>query len=189
MLYSRCSRNTGGVPPRINEDRSIDESGVDGVSLLVTENRSPADDMSCFIQPTQETVDKIESVSREAGDRLVIIANPQWRNVDDALYSYSKQGGFLGSLASLLGGKGGSLKRLEDLGFETTFAIEGYVCKGWNIRLAKRFNSDWVVFVEKDEGSRYESVGTSKQRPTYQDCDKMLVDNGINFKYASALGL
>jgi len=188
-ILRRCSRNTGGIPPRITEDRSIDESGVDGVGLLITENQSAADDISCFVQPTQETVNIIESISSQAGGRLVTLVNPQWRDVDDALDSYSRQDGLFGTLASMLGGKGGSLKRLDDAGFRYVFVIEGYVCKGGNIKLLKRFDSDWVVFAEKDDESGYTYVGTSKKRPTYQDCDKMMDEMGISLKYARDFGL
>lgn len=182
-------RDTGGVPARIVEDRSIDESGVDGCGLLMTQGSSSKDDVSCFIQPTQEIIRAIESISTSAGDRLVMMVNPQWRNIDDALDTASKSGGIFGSFASFLGGKGGVLNRLEELGYTNTYCIEGYVCKGGNIRLVKRFDSDWVVFAENDSLTDYIRVGTSKNRPTYQDCDKMLDEKGISLKYARDIGL
>jgi len=188
-ILKRFSKNEGGIPPRMVEDRSIDESGVDGIGLWMSQNVSPADDVSCFVQPTQETIDAIERISSQAGKRLVSILNPQWRNVDDALDTASKESGFLGSLASFLGGKGNSLKRLDDLGYQNVFTVEGYVCKGGNIRLVKRFDSDWAVFAENDSATDYIKVGTSKNRPTYQDCDKMLEDMGIGVKYARDIGL
>ena len=51
------------MPPEMIEDRSVNESGVDGVGLWMTQNSDPADDVSCFVQPTQETVDVIEIIS------------------------------------------------------------------------------------------------------------------------------
>jgi len=182
-------RNTGGVPPRIVEDRSIDESGVDGCGVLMTQSSSAKDDVSCFVQPTQEVIRTIESIAEQAGERLVMLVNPQWRNIDDALDSASKNGGIFGSVASFLGGKGSVLTKLDNLGFETAYCIEGYVCKGGNIRLVKRFDSDWVVFAENDSLTDYIRVGTSKNRPTYQDCDKMLDEKGISLKYARDIGL
>lgn len=145
--YSR--KLGGGVVPRLREDRSIDETGVDGMGLWMSEGSSSKDDVCCFVQPSQETVNSIESISKEAGkDRLVVLMNPQWRITDDALDSYSRSTGVLGSLASFLGGKGNSIRRLEELGFDSTYIIEGYVCKGGNIRLLKRFDSDWNVFAD-----------------------------------------
>jgi len=182
-------KNTGGVPPRIVEDRSIDESGVDGCGVLMTQSNSAKDDVSCFVQPTQEIIRTIELISEQAGERLVMLVNPQWRNIDDALDTASRNGGIFGSVASFLGGKGGVLTKLDNLGYETTYCIEGYVCKGGNIRLVKKFDTDWVVFAENDSLTDYIRVGTSKDRPTYQDCDKMLDEKGISLKYARDIGL
>ena len=188
-ILRRVSRDTAGVPPRMVEDRSVDESGVDGIGLWMSQSQNPADDISCFVQPSQETIGAVESISGQAGDRLVMLMNPQWRNVDDALDAASKKGGILGGFASFLGGKGASLKKLEEMGFKDTLSIEGYVCRGGNIRFMRRFDSDYVVFAENDAGTAYIKVGTSKTRPTYQDIDKMLEDNGIALKYARDVGL
>mmetsp|Transcript_17320 Transcript_17320/g.26237 ORF Transcript_17320/g.26237 Transcript_17320/m.26237 type:complete len:342 (+) Transcript_17320:93-1118(+) len=178
----------GGIPPRTVEDRSIDESGVDGIGLWMTECPSPADDVSCFVQPSQETINSIETISQSAGDRLVMLLNPQWRNVDDALDAASKTDGVFGKFASFLGGKGDSLKRLEALGYENVYTLEGYVCKGGNVRLLKLYNSDWAVFAENDSATDFIFVGSSEARPTYQDVDKMLDEKGITLKYARDMG-
>mmetsp|Transcript_24361 Transcript_24361/g.27759 ORF Transcript_24361/g.27759 Transcript_24361/m.27759 type:complete len:90 (+) Transcript_24361:79-348(+) len=76
----------------------------------------------------------------------------------------------------------------QDLGYDSIYCIEGYVCKGGNVRLLKRFDTDWYVFAENDEGTDYIPVGTSVSRPTYQDVDKMLDDKGITLKYARDMG-
>jgi hypothetical protein len=157
--------------------------------LWITQGASPGDDVSCFVQPTQETVDAIESISDQAGSRLVTLMNPQWRITDDALDTASRSEGVLGSFASFLGGKGGSLRRLEALGFENTYVLEGYVVRGGNCRIVKRFDSDWCIFAENDAATDYIKVGTSESRPTYQDIDAMLEEKGISLKYARDIGL
>ena len=106
-----------------------------------------------------------------------------------ALDSASRSEGVLGNLASFLGGKGNSLRRLEALGFEPTLTLEGYVCRGGNVRLVKRFDTEWAVFAENDAATDYILVGTSEARPTYQDVDTMLSDKGISLKYARDIGL
>lgn len=192
LLRQFSARNNGGnagVPPRMVEDRSMDESGVDGIGLWMTQATNPKDDVSCFVQPSQETVPAIEGIAKQAGERLVALVNPQWRNVDDALDSASREDSVFGTFASFLGGKGNSLKRLDDLGFENVYTLEGYVCKGGNIRLIKRFDSVWGVYAENDSATDFIKVGTSEVRPTYQDCDKMLDDMGISLKYARDIGL
>jgi len=188
-ILRRVGGEVGGLPPKLVEDRSIDESGVDGVGLLMTQSNDPKDDISCFVQPLQETVDAIVNISSQAGQRLCVLMNPQWRNVDDALDSYSKTEGIFGSLATFLGGKGESLKKLEDGGYKEVYTIEGYVCKGGNVRLMKRFDSDWVVFAENDSETDFIRLGDMESRPTYQDVEKMLDDKGISLKYARDIGL
>jgi len=174
--------STAGLPPKVIEDRSVDESGVDGVSLLTVE------DASCFVQPMQETIDMVEDLVNKQQPNIMLV-NPQWRSVDDALDTVSNKEGFIGNLASFLGGKGNSLRRLNDMGFQSVYIIEGYVCKGGNIKLMKRFDSDWVVFAEKDDDSGYIRVGCSRNRPTYQECDSMMDKMGISLKYARDIGL
>eukprot|EP00970_Alexandrium_tamarense_P019156 scaffold13652_cov193-Alexandrium_tamarense.AAC.4 len=212
---------TTGVPPKIIEDRTVDESGVDGVGLFYTQSGSGSiekntnsgvgfgffgesvslptlseNDMCVFVQPTQEVVDIVESLSTSSmngssqqSSPLIALLNPQWRNVDDALDSASKSESVFGAFASFLGGKGSSLRKLEELGYRSTYTLEGYVCKGGNIRLLKRYDSDWLVFAENDNGDKYLKVGTSMERPTYQDVEKMLNDNGVGYKYERDLGL
>jgi hypothetical protein len=167
----------------------VDESGVDGIGLWITQGASPEEDVSCFVQPTQETVDAVESISKQAGGRLVTLMNPQWRITDDALDKASRSEGVFGNLASFLGGKGGSLRRLDEMGFESVYILEGYVCRGGNIRLMKRFDSDWFVFAENDAGTEFIKVGTIESRPSYQDVDAMLEEKGISLKYARDIGL
>lgn len=205
-----------GVPPKIVEDRSIDESGVDGLGLLYTQiGKSGGDevkgedeggfgglfgesvklptlsenDMCVFVQPNQEVVDTIETLSAQNSNPLIALINPQWRNVDDALDSASKNDNVFGAFASFLGGKGNSLKRLDSLGYQNTYTLEGYVCKGGNIRLLKRFDSDWIVFAENDAGDSWVRVGQQADRPMYQDVEKFLDDKGVGFKYARDLGM
>mmetsp|Transcript_10022 Transcript_10022/g.24363 ORF Transcript_10022/g.24363 Transcript_10022/m.24363 type:complete len:349 (-) Transcript_10022:276-1322(-) len=189
-VLRRYSRNAqGGVVPRLLEDRSFDESGVDGIGLWLTQGATAADDASCFVQPSQETIEGIERISNQAGERMVALMNPQWRIVDDALDSVSREESFLGAFASFLGGKGNSLRRLDALGYESIYTMEGYVCRGGNVRLVKRFDTDWFVFAENDAGTDFIEVGSSKQRPSYQEVDQMLDSKGITLKYTRDFGL
>lgn len=64
-----------------------------------------------------------------------------------------------------------------------------YVCKGGNVRLLKKFNSDWYVFAESDGGDQFVTLGSMPERPTYQDVQKMLDEKGVGYKYARDLGM
>jgi hypothetical protein len=180
---------------RISEDRSVDESGVDGVGLFTMSDNS----IQCYVQPTQEIIDDVvtSSISPSASP-LVALLNPQWRQVDDALDTASKGEGFLSGLASMLGGKGGTLKRIRDAGFVPVYTLEGYVCRGANVRLLSVYENGaspstsslpWSVFCERDNGESFVPVGTSLVRPTYQDVERMLTEADIGYKYARDMGM
>ncbi|CAB9519384.1 expressed unknown protein [Seminavis robusta] len=178
------TKTESGVSPRIEEDRSVDESGVDGVGLLKAELGD--DKANVFIQPSQETIDDyVDEVVAQGG--LTLLFNPQWRLTDDVFDKASKDDSFFGQVASFLGGKGNTLKRLDDMNFESVYNFEGYVCRGYNVRLVKRFDSDYVVFCENK--SSYDRVGTKPVRPTYQEVDEMLTEKGYGYKYADNMGL
>ena len=218
-IIRQLANDGTGIPTKIIEDRNIDESGVDGLGLLYTQIGKDIvekkeeeeeekgggfgaffgetftlptltkDDLCVFVQPSQEVIDSIETLSTDNEGSLIALVNPQWRNVDDALDSASKNDNVFGAFASFLGGKGSALRRLDSLGFTNTYTLEGYVCKGGNIRLLKRFDSDWIVFAENDSGDAWVRVGQSVDRPAYQDVEQMLDDKGVGYKYARDLGL
>jgi hypothetical protein len=93
MILRTLGGTVGGVPPTIVEDRSIDTTNVDGVGMFLSQvPNNPSKDICCFAQPLQETLDAVESICEQAGkDRLVLLMNPQWRDIDDALDTVSKQ--------------------------------------------------------------------------------------------------
>jgi len=178
--------SSAGLPPRITEDRSVDESGVDGVGLLQTDDRS----VTTWVQPTQENVDGIEETAEKAADdQIVILLNPQWRQVDDALDSASKGEGFLSNFASFLGGKGGTLKRMQEAGFKPVYSLEGYVCRGANVRILQVLDSEWSIFCERDDAESFIPVGTTPDRPTYQEVDELLQKADIGFKFSRDIGM
>jgi Domain of unknown function (DUF1995) len=177
-----------GIPSRIREDRSVDESGVDGVGFITTDDQS----ISCWVQPTQENVDDfIKTAQRVKDAEIAMILNPQWRQVDDALDSASQNSAnpFLQGLANFLGGKGAVLQRCADVGYTPVYSLEGYVCKGANVRLIQTFQQEWDVYVERDDLESYIPIGTSKTRPTYQSVEEMMTKSDIGYKYARDIGL
>jgi Domain of unknown function (DUF1995) len=179
--------------------------------------------VSCWIQASQESVDLIvaqaakkASKSNKAkaaktattndegnnddddDDDLVILLNPQWRLVDDAIDEASKGGGFLGGLANMLGGKGGALKQVANAGFVPVYTLEGYVCRGANVRFLqvyRKSNEDekeeqvWSVFCERDDGEAFIPIGSQSKRPTYQQVEAMMNEAGIGYKYARDMGM
>lgn len=154
---------------------------------LLTADVGDGRTVKCYIQPSQETVDDyVEAAARGPGDMVVLI-NPQWRVTDDWFDGVSKADeGVFGRVAQFLGGKGGTLRRLGELGFDAVYNLEGYICRGWNVRLVKRFDSDYTVYVDTEEG-RYKQVGTKADRPNYQEVEKMMDSAGFGVKYTAGL--
>jgi Domain of unknown function (DUF1995) len=189
-MVRQISKAIAGVPPRILEDRSIDESGVDGVGLIYTTDQS----VQCYVQPTQEIVDVyVSAAQKNDPEQIIILLNPQWRQVNDALdtASSSNSNPFLSSFASFLGGKGNTLKQIADVGYRPVYTLEGYVCRGANIRLLQRGydNTVYHVFCERDDGESFIPVGTCPERPTYQQVEALLKEANIGYKYARDIGL
>lgn len=184
-ILRQMGSSEGGLPARVEEDRSVDESGVDGIGLFQTDDNS----IMCWLQPTQEISDALlRSAEKAAADKLVVLMNPQWRTVSDALDTVSEGEGFFAGLASFLGGKGGVVKQLTEQGFVSSYTLEGYVCRGTNVRLMQSYGSDWAVFCERDDGESYFPIGNAPSRPTYQDVEKMLDASGVGYKYARDMG-
>lgn len=57
-------------------------------------------------------------------------------------------------------------------------SLEGYVCKGGNVRLIKRFDSDWIVFAKNNDGDAFAHVGSMEDRPTCQDVENVGRERG-----------
>ena len=205
-ILRRLAVSDASLPAAVVEDRSVDESGVDGVGLLQTSTSSTTSSttssstssstsstsstkVQCWLQPTQENVDAICDRTQQADkESVVVLMNPQWRMVDDALDTASQGTGFLSTVASFLGGKGGNLKKLSAAGFLPVYSLEGYVCRGTNVRLLQVYGSDWTVFCERDNGESFLYVGTCVTRPTYQQVEALLNESDIGFKYARDIG-
>lgn len=184
-ILQRWSVSDAGLPDRITEDRSVDESGVDGVGRLSSADGT----IVCYVQPTQEVVNDFILPATPSAEQTVMLLNPQWRQVNDALDTASSGEGMFSGLANFLGGKGGTLKRLAEAGYQPVYTLEGYVCRGANVRLLKVLDSEWTVFCERDSKESFVRVGEASARPTYQEVDAMLQEADIGFKYARDIGL
>ena len=65
-------------------------------------------------------------------------------------------------------------------------SLEGYVCKGGNVRLIKRFDSDWIVFAKNNDGDAFARVGSMEDRPTCQDVENVGRE-GVGYKYGGVM--
>ena len=77
-LLRRLSSDDAGVPPAITEQR-LDESGVDGESVWFAQSKRASDDAVGLVQPSVERMETIKQLSSDAGSRLLLLVNPQWK--------------------------------------------------------------------------------------------------------------
>jgi hypothetical protein len=197
QLYQACSPLTrdlvralsfsaGGVAPRLKEQR-LDRSGVDGEGLWTSECVSASDDVSALVQPSSEQLKNIEAVCQSASGRLVLMINPQYRDSDDTMDFLAGKGGLFGSMANFLGGKAKFVGALDELGFQTTFALEAYVIRGSELKYLKTWGSDWKIYITDDEGQPL-FLGESTTRPDYNRIDDLLEKNLVAQKALRDLG-
>jgi len=185
-LLRKISVSTAGVPPSLREQR-LDASGVDGESVWMAQSSKPSEDGVAFVQPSAEVLDSIEQVCANAGERPVLMVNPQWREGDDPLDALSRQGGLVGALGCFLGGKAATERRLAELGFRPVYTLAQFSCRGSNVVLTRSYPSDWAVFVEQGSEDEPEFLFSATERPTYQSVEEQLVEQGVPFRFASEL--
>ena len=89
-LLVSLSTSVAGVPPSLREQR-LDASGVDGESVWLAESSQPQDDAMGFVQPSTEQIVQIEAASKNAGERPILLCNPQWKERDDPLDALSRK--------------------------------------------------------------------------------------------------
>ncbi len=155
QLYGACSPLVRRLlqllaPPNqaaVTREQRIDASGVDGISLWLSQLPSPRDDVSAFCQPSPESVDAVRQVCSSAGPRLVLLVNPQWRETRDAYDTLGGRGGLLGRVGNFLGGTSGAQAALADLGFEDVYLVQQFVVRGDDCQIVWAYPyPNWAVY-------------------------------------------
>jgi len=181
-LLRRLSSDLAGVPPSLSEQR-LDRSGVDGESVWMAQSSRPQDDAVCFVQPSTELIKTVAKISSDAGDRPVLIVNPQWKERDDPLDALSRRGGLVGSLGSFLGGKAATEEELDRLGFREVYTLAQYRCRGSLIFLQLGYPDGWTAFYREGVADEeWKELMTSPVRPTYQEVEEALKTQGVPFR-------
>lgn len=181
-LLMSLSTSVAGVPPSLREQR-LDASGVDGESVWLAESSQPQDDAMGFVQPSTEQIVQIEAASKSAGERPILLCNPQWKERDDPLDALSRKEGLLGSLGNFLGGKAGTEACLAELGFRDVYTLATYRCRGSLVFLQLAYPYGWTAFYREGvQDDTWKPLLTSETRPTYQSVEDALVAAGVPFR-------
>merc|ERR1719331_2434722 len=115
---------------------------------------------------------------------MVLIINPQWRERDDPLDALSRQGGVIGSIGNFLGGKAGTEKALDDMGFRYVYTISAYSCRGSSIFLQLAYPYGWTVFYKQgEEDLKWKPLMVSETRPTYKEVENALIEADVPFRF------
>lgn len=181
-LLQSLSTSVAGVPPSLTEQR-LDQSGVDGESVWMAQSSRPQDDAVGFVQPSAEQVRQIETLCNGAGERPVLLVNPQWKERDDPLDALSRKGGLLGSLGNFLGGKAGTEETLSGLGFRDVYTLATYRCRGSLIYLQLAYPYGWTAFYREGvQDEEWKPLLATETRPTYQAVEEALKAADVPFR-------
>ena len=69
-------------------------------SVWFAQSKEPKDDSIALVQPSSERLPQIRQFGKDAGSRLLLLVNPQWKERDDPLDALSRKGGVLGALGA-----------------------------------------------------------------------------------------
>ena len=183
-LLRRMSSDVAGVPPQLSEQR-LDASGVDGESVWFAQSKVPADDAVALVQPSTEQLKRIQQLSVDAGSRLLMLVNPQWKERDDPLDALSRKGGLMGALGNFMGGKQALEEALNSEGFVDTYVLAEYVCRGSRICLQLAYPHGWTASYRDPETETWKPLlSGAATRPTYQEIEDALKAADVPFRFS-----
>jgi len=181
-LLMQLSTSVAGVPPTLREQR-LDSSGVDGESVWLAESSQPQDDAMGFVQPSTEQIAQIEAASNNAGERPILLCNPQWKERDDPLDALSREKGWKGSLGNFLGGKASTEASLLELGFKDVYTLATYRCRGSLIFLQLAYPHGWTAFYREGvDDETWKPLLASQARPVYKEVEDALKAADVPFR-------
>lgn len=182
-LLRRLSTEVAGVPPALSEQR-LDESGVDGESMWFAQSKQAKDDAYALVQPSSERLETIRKMSADAGDRLLMLVNPQWKERDDPLDALSRKGGLIGALGNFMGGKAALEAELKSSGFVDVYTLAEYVCRGSRICLQLSYPYGWTASYRNPDTEGWVPLFSGAEaRPTYQEVEEALVAANVPFRF------
>jgi len=182
-LLRRLSSEVAGVPPTLSEQR-LDESGVDGESVWFAQSKEPRDDAVALVQPSAERLATIRKLGQDAGERLLLLVNPQWKERDDPLDALSRKGGFLGALGNFMGGKAALEEELKASNFVDLYTLAEYVCRGSRIVLHLSYPYGWTASYRNADTTGWVPLFSgAPNRPTYQEIEAALVEADVPFRF------
>ena len=159
---SSSDNNDLRLPPTIKEQDIWD---FDGSALVTAEAKAGANgDVQAMVFANTDTkyIKDIETIDAAMGERLFLLVNPFWRNLD----SWG---------VNLLAW--GAKKKAEEIifnrGYDETYCVIRFSCRGEEVVALKAYPYDWQIFAYREQdyaigGVAMETairLGSSKEEP------------------------
>lgn len=150
--------------------KSQDIWDFDGSALITAEHESPSADVQALVLPnTDDKYTKdIATIDQAMGDRLFLLVNPFWRNLDS-----------WGINILAPGAKNHAQKVIFDRGFTETYCVIQKSVRSEDCVAIKAYPYDWQLFAyrESDEWPNSEycvHLGSTEPEPKSEDFVKLL---------------
>ena len=146
------------LPPTIVDQPIWD---FDGSALLTAEGREgPESDVQALVFPNTDVkyIKDITTIDEVMGDRLFMLINPFWRNVESWGFNIMAPGAKAKAQATIF-----------DKGYDETYVFNRFSVRGENCAAIKCYPYDWQLFAYADDESGWERpirLGSSETEPT-----------------------
>jgi hypothetical protein len=154
------------LPPSII---SQDIWDFDGSALLTAEGRESAtSDVQALVFPNTDIkyVRDIAAIDESAGDRLFLLINPFWRNIDSWGFNLLAPGA-----------KTKAQTTIFDKGYDETYVYLRFSVRGEDCVAIKCYPYDWQIFAYGETDSGWERpirLGSSKTEPKSEQITELL---------------
>lgn len=166
------------LPPKVTAQDIWD---FDGSALLTAEGREgPQSDVQALVFPNTDVkyIRDIAGIDAGMGDRLFLLVNPFWRNVESWGFNILAPGA-----------KAKAQSTIFDKGFDETYVYLRFSVRGENCAAIKCYPYDWQIFAYREDETGWERpirLGTSKSEPKNDQITKLLNDRP-EFKLTRAM--
>ena len=145
------------MPPKVSAQDIWD---FDGSALLTAQGREgPETDVQAlvFANTDEKYIKDIATIDAAMGDRLFLLVNPFWRNLDSWGFNLLAPGAKTRAQATIF-----------DKGFDETYVYLRFSVRGENCAAIKCYPYDWQIFAYREDDYGWERpirLGTSKTEP------------------------
>lgn len=132
------------LPPTIKEQDIWD---FDGSSLITAEAKAGANgDVQAMVLPNTDVkyIKDIATIDKAMGDRLFLLINPFWRNLDS-----------WGINILAPGAKKKAKEVIFDQGYDETYSLLRFSCRGEECVAVKSYPFDWQIFAYREDENNY----------------------------------